>query len=112
MVCPAHVAVVVAFDMSDNLDAVLKLKIRNAGFVVSQLRDYRDAAFLARKLTAIACDAPLTCELDGLTRRDPDLEALDRLYDSFGFGRLLRNQAERILAKDRARKQKLASPLA
>jgi len=83
----------------DNLDAVLKLKIRNAGFVVGQLRDYRDAAFLARRLTAIACDAPMHFEPSHLQRRLPDMDAFNRLCDDLGFGRLLRNQAERIAAK-------------
>ena len=82
----------------DNLDGVLKLKMRNAGFVCGQLRDYRDSAFLARKLTGIACDMPLEVKLSDLYRRQPNLTALDRLYDSVGFGRLLRNQAERIVA--------------
>jgi 5'-3' exonuclease len=79
----------------DNLDAVLKLKIRNAGFVVGQLRDHRDAAYLARQLTSIACDAPMQ-DLEALQRRLPNMQALNALYDTFGFGRLLRNQAERI----------------
>lgn len=43
----------------DDLDAVLKLKLRNAGFVAAQLRDHRESAFLARRLTAIACDMPM-----------------------------------------------------
>jgi DNA polymerase-1 len=84
----------------DNLDAVLKLKIRNAGFVVGQLRDYREAAFLARQLTAIACDAPMQSELSTLKRRAPDMQAFNTLCDSLGFGRLLRNQAERVIEKD------------
>jgi 5'-3' exonuclease len=81
------------------LDSVLKLKIRNAGFVVGQLRDHREAAFLARRLTAIACDAPLQSDLCDLKRRPPDMNALNALYDTFGFGRLLRHQAERIVEK-------------
>ena len=55
----------------DNLDSVLKLKLRNAGFVCGQLRDYRDSAFLARRLTGIACDMPLEValtDLDGVHR--------------------------------------------
>ena len=32
-------------------------------------------------------------------RRSPDLAALNEFYDSVGFGRLLRNQAERILER-------------
>jgi DNA polymerase I len=82
-----------------NLDAILKLKMRNAGFVVGQLRDHQEAVYLARKLTAIACDAPMGDGSTQLQRRSPNLESLNALYDTFGFGRLLRNQAERIVAK-------------
>jgi DNA polymerase I len=80
----------------DDLDRVLKLKLRNAGFVCAQLRDHQERAFLARRLTAIACDMPLDVSFDALRRRPPDLRALDALYDAVNFGRLLRNQAERI----------------
>ena len=31
-----------------------------------------------------------------IARRPPDLDALNDFYDTVGFGRLLRNQAERI----------------
>jgi 5'-3' exonuclease len=82
----------------EDLDRILKLKVRNAGFVIAQLRDHRERAFLARKLTAIACDMPLEVELGQLRRRRPDLRALNAFYDRIGFGRLLRNQAERIAA--------------
>jgi DNA polymerase I len=80
----------------DDLDRLLKIKIRNADFVCTQLRAYRESAFLARQLTEIACDMPLDVELSELRRRAPDWAVLDALYDSVGFGRLLRNQAERI----------------
>lgn len=82
----------------EDLDRVLKIKIRNAEFVCGQLRNYRESAFLARKLTEIACDMPLDVELSQLRRRPPDLDELNAFYDSVGFGRLLRNQAERIAA--------------
>lgn len=81
----------------DDLERVLKLKMRNAGFVAAQLRDHRESAFLARQLTQIACDMPLDVDLYCLQRRLPDLSVLNRFYDSVGFGRLLRNQAERIV---------------
>lgn len=81
-----------------DLDRVLKIKLRNAGFVCGQLRDYRESAFLARQLTEIACDMPLDVEFGQLRRQPPDLGALDEFYDCVGFGRLLRNQAERIAA--------------
>jgi DNA polymerase-1 len=88
----------------DELDSVLKLKLklRNPGFVVGQLRDHRESAFLARRLTGIACDMPLDIEVSDLARQLPDLHTLNAFYDSVGFGRLLRNQAERIIARGRA----------
>jgi hypothetical protein len=82
----------------EDLDRVLKIKIRNAGFVCGQLREYRESAFLARRLTEIACDMPLDVEMPHLRRRPPDLNELNAFYDTVGFGRLLRNQAERIAA--------------
>jgi DNA polymerase I len=80
----------------DDLDRVLKIKLRNGGFVAEQLREHRERAFLARQLTTIACDVPMDFDLSSLARRTPDFSALNDLYDSVGFGRLLRNQAERI----------------
>ncbi len=87
-----------------DLDRVLQLKqLRNPGFVCGQLRDHRESAFLARQLTQIACDVPIDADLDRLARRPPDLDALNDFYDTVGFGRLLRNQAERIAAGFSAR---------
>jgi DNA polymerase-1 len=89
----------------DDLERVLKLKqLRNPGFVCGQLRDHRESAFLARQLTEIACDVPIDADLDRLARRQPDLDALNDFYDAVGFGRLLRNQAERIYEANRAAK--------
>jgi len=84
------------YHLYDNLDQVLKMKLRNAGFVVGQLRDHKEAALLARKLTEIACDMPLQATLDDIVRRTPDLQKLDEIYAAANFGRMLRNQAERI----------------
>jgi DNA polymerase I len=81
-----------------SLDDLCRLRMRNTGFVIDQLRNYREAAFLARQLTQIACDVPLSIELPQLRRRRPDLSQLDAFYDEVGFGRMLRQQAQRILA--------------
>src|SRR3954468_6778794 len=43
----------------EDLNRITTLRIRNADFVIQQLRDHREAAFLARRLTEIACDMPL-----------------------------------------------------
>jgi hypothetical protein len=37
--------------------------------------------------------------LDSLVCRAPQLDVLNAFYDTVGFGRLLRNQAERIVEK-------------
>ncbi len=80
----------------DNLDEVLKLKLRNPGFVVNQLREHKESALLARQLTGIACDMPLQAELATLARKKPDIQRLHGLYEAANFGPLLPNQAERI----------------
>jgi hypothetical protein len=60
------------------------------------LQLHREAAFLARRLTTIACDMPLECTLESLLRRKPDLDALGAFYDRARFGAALRRQAERL----------------
>ena len=47
---------------------------------------------------------PIDTDLARLARRQPDLDALNDFYDAVGFGRLLRNQAERIYEANRAAK--------
>jgi DNA polymerase-1 len=84
----------------DNLAAVPKLKFRGASFVAQSLAEHREAAFLSRRLTVIACDMPLADDVPDLSRRAPDLAALDAFYDSHGFGRILREQARRIARHD------------
>lgn len=79
-----------------DLERVAKLKFRGAAALPARLREHRDAAFLARRLTAIACDIPLGIAPAELRRRLPDLGTLMGFYDHHGFGPLLRRQAERI----------------
>jgi 5'-3' exonuclease len=83
-------------EIYENLANLAKLKMRNTAFVISQLDDHREAAFLARRLTCIACDMPLTVELDDLRRRLADVSALNAFFDSVNFGPMLRHQAQRL----------------
>jgi 5'-3' exonuclease len=80
----------------DNLEAIPRLKFRGATFVAESLREHREAAFLSRRLTGIACDMPLEAEVAELETLVPDLAAVDRFCDAVGFGRMLREQARRI----------------
>jgi 5'-3' exonuclease len=85
----------------ENLAAIPKLKFRGAAFVAQSLQEHREAAFLSRQLTAIACDMPLDARPDELERRPPDLAAVEGFYERLGFGRLLREQARRVADRHR-----------
>ena len=67
-----------------------------------RVRRAASCAITARRRSSRASSrrSPATCRsmriVDRLTRRPPDLDALNDFYDAVGFGRLLRNQAERI----------------
>ncbi|MGH8263152.1 MAG: 5'-3' exonuclease [Steroidobacterales bacterium] len=80
----------------ENLERVPALKVRGAARLPAKLREHRDAAFLARRLTAIACDMPIVAGLADLARRPPDIDALQAFYDRQKFGAMLRRQAERL----------------
>lgn len=83
-------------DLYARLDEVPALPMRGAARAAALLAEHRDAAFLARSLTRIACDLPMEVAPEALERRVPDLEGLDQFYDRAGFGTLLRRQARRI----------------
>jgi DNA polymerase I len=90
-----------AFDSLDemygDLERVAQLKLRGAGTLAQKLTEHRDAVFLSRRLTRIACDLKLEIDAEGLRRRMPNLAALDGLYDELGFGPFLRRQGERLV---------------
>jgi 5'-3' exonuclease len=64
----------------------------------ARLAEHREAAFLARRLTAIALDMPLEACLEQLQPRAPDLTALGEFCDRHNFGPMLRRQGERLAA--------------
>jgi len=80
-----------------NLDAIPKLKLRGAAFVAQSLREHREAAFMSRRLTGIACDMPIEVRShDDLRRQPPDLAAVDAFSEAQGFGRMLRERARKL----------------
>jgi 5'-3' exonuclease len=79
-----------------DLDRVAQLPLRGAAGLALRLATHREAAMLARRLTGIVCDVPLACDREALARSVPDLESLDRICDSAGFGPGLRLQARRL----------------
>ena len=82
----------------EHLDEVPALPIRGAAKLPDRLRQHREAAYLAQRLTRIACDMPLAFEPADLARRPPQVAALEDFYDRAGFGPMLRSQARRLAA--------------
>src|SRR4051812_22134787 len=83
-------------ELYDNLDRVAEVAVRGASKLGAKLAAHREAAFLARRLTEIACDMPLEIARHDLARRAPDVAALTEFFDRHNFGPMLRRQAERL----------------
>ena len=83
-------------EIYDNLDKVHEVEVRGAKTLGAKLETHRDAAVLARKLTGIACDAPIEDPEAKLRRSMPDLGAINALFDEANIGTALRRQAERV----------------
>ena len=83
-------------DIYDNLDRVHEVKVRGAKTLGAKLETHRSDAMLARRLTGIACDAPIDDAESMLRPAPPALGAINSLFDEAGIGMALRRQAERV----------------
>lgn len=79
-----------------NLDQVHEVTVRGAKTLAARLELHKADAMLARKLTGIACDAPVVQPPCGLRPQAPDLGAINALFDTAGIGTALRRQAARV----------------
>lgn len=79
-----------------SLDTVHEVNVRGAKTLGQKLANHKDDAMLARRLTGIACDAPISRPDSGLRPRAPDLGNINALFDEAGIGMALRRQAERV----------------
>ena len=80
----------------DNLHRVHEVNVRGAKTLAAKLDTHRDAAMLARRLTCIACDAPIDDVETLLQPAAPKLGEINALFDEAGIGTALRRQAERV----------------
>jgi len=80
----------------DGLGSVHEVNVRGAKTLAQKLDIHREDALLARRLTGIACDAPIEQPETGLRPIAPDLGNINALYDETGIGMALRRQAERV----------------
>ena len=83
-------------EIYDNLDRVHEVNVRGAKTLGTKLDTHREDAMLARRLTGIACDAPIDDAEEMLQPSAPSLGEINALFDEAGIGVALRRQAERI----------------
>jgi len=79
-----------------NLDKVHEVEVRGAKTLGAKLETHKEAADLARRLTGIACDAPIENVEEAMQPNAPDLGAINALFDEANIGTALRRQAERV----------------
>jgi 5'-3' exonuclease len=80
----------------ENLDKVHEVNVRGSKKLGEKLDTHREDAMLARRLTGIACDAPIDDAESSMRRSRPKLGEINALYDEADIGTALRRQAERI----------------
>ncbi|MBT8092864.1 MAG: hypothetical protein KJN77_07505 [Gammaproteobacteria bacterium] len=80
----------------ENLDRVHEVNVRGAKTLAAKLQMHRDDALLARRLTGIACDAPIEDAEAAMQPSAPSLGEINALFDEAGIGTALRRQAERL----------------
>ncbi|MEL7185314.1 MAG: 5'-3' exonuclease H3TH domain-containing protein [Pseudomonadota bacterium] len=83
-------------EIYSNLDKVHEVNVRGSKTLGPKLETHRDAAYLARQLTGIACDAPIVGVEKKMQPSAPKLGEINALFDEAGIGTALRRQAERV----------------
>ena len=83
-------------DIYANLDKVHEVNVRGAKTLGAKLGAHKEDAYLARRLTGIACDAPIENAEELMQPAAPKLDEINALFDEAGIGMALRRQAERV----------------
>ncbi|MDJ0758336.1 MAG: 5'-3' exonuclease H3TH domain-containing protein [Woeseiaceae bacterium] len=83
-------------EIYSNLDRVHEVTVRGAKTLGGKLERHTDDAMIARKLTGIACDAPIDDPEPLLRPANPRLGDVNALFDEADIGTALRRQAERV----------------
>lgn len=80
----------------ERVDEVAFLRLRGAATVASRLREHREQALLWRRLSTIACDAPLDGTQPPFARAAADAATLSGFADAVGFGPMTRRRLEAV----------------
>jgi len=73
-----------------SLDTLLARANEVKGKNGEKLREFREQALLSRRLATIELNVPLEVDLETLTAREPDQEALNAIFKKFGFTSLVK----------------------
>jgi len=73
-----------------SLDNLLSRADEVKGKNGERLREFREQALLSRRLATIECNLPMEIDLETLTAREPDQEALNAFFKKFGFTSLIK----------------------
>jgi 5'-3' exonuclease len=79
-----------------NLDKVHEVNVRGSKTLGEKLAAHEEDALLSRRLTGIACDAPIDDPETSMQRSRPKLGDINALFDEADIGMSLRRQAERV----------------
>ncbi len=75
-----------------DLNGIFDLKMRGATRVVRLLEEYKEQAYLARRLTIIHTEVPLNAGPGDLGLRAPNNKTINALFDEYDFGLGVRKQ--------------------
>ena len=85
-----------------SLDSLLARAEEVKGKNGEKLREFREQALLSRRLATIELNVPLEVDLESLTARKPDQEALNTFFKKYGFTSLIKElTGTATLATDR-----------
>ena len=83
-------------DVYANLDRLHELNVRGAKTLKDKLIEHEDTARMAKRLTDIKRDMPISAAKSQLKRKRPDFKALDATFDELGFSDTLRNRIRKL----------------
>ena len=93
-------ALLAEFDSLQNIyeqiDAVADLKIRGAARVQRLLREYKEDAMLARRLTGIVTDADMKSDVEDVLRRSVSADEVAAVCEQLGLGRMTQARLARL----------------
>ena len=68
------------------------MSLRGASRIMNLLAEHKEQAFLSQQLATIAINSPIKAGVRVLKRKDPDISALNKLFNRLQFGDRIRQR--------------------